>query len=111
MSTDRGRRTVRSRKRIPAPKSPLGSIRLASGVLLEDGKNGEESAILVGPDGRLQLNRGAVAILRLCDGSRNREEIVAAAMRRSHGHLPVSDITGFLDVALARGWIVENRES
>lgn len=65
--------------------------------------------MLVGPDERVQLNRGAVAILRLCDGSRNREEIVAAAVRRSHRHLPVSDITGFIDVALARGWIVEEK--
>jgi len=107
MSIHRGRRTVRSKKKTPAPKPTLGRIRLAPGVRLVDDNDRQELAMLVGPDGGVQLNGSAVAILRLCDGSRNREEIVAAALRRSHRHLPVSDITGFLDVALARGWIVE----
>lgn len=109
MATDGDRRTIRSKRAGSAPSPTLGSIRLASGVRLEDDKDRPELAMLVGPDGSVQLNGGAVAILRLCDGSRNREEIVAAALRRSHRHLPVADITGFLDVAQARGWIVEEK--
>jgi pyrroloquinoline quinone biosynthesis protein D len=72
---------------------------------VEDGADGQ--AVLVGPAGRVQLNGSAVAILRLCDGSRSRAEVVAEMVRRSRSHLLVSDIGEFLDAARARKWIVE----
>lgn len=65
-----------------------------------------ESCVLVSPNGKVQLNDGATAILRLCDGSRTSDEIVAEAMRASCGETLASDVTEFLDVARTRGWIV-----
>lgn len=66
--------------------------------------------MLLSPDGRVQLNRTAATILGLCDGSRDREGVIAAVARRSHRRIKASDIGEFLDVALARGWIVTDRE-
>jgi hypothetical protein len=48
----------------------------------------------------------AETILRLCDGSRAREEVVAV-VRRSHPHTRAVEIIEFLDAAHARGWIDE----
>lgn len=58
------------------------------------------------PNGRVQLNNGATAILRLCDGSRTSDQIIAEVMRASPGETLASDIAEFLKVARARGWIV-----
>lgn len=108
MPTDRsGRRTVRSRSNAAAPKSRPGGIRLAPNVRLDKGRQQHASLVLLSPGGEVHLNKGAVAILRLCDGSRDRDAIVAEVMRRSRENMRASDISEFLDVALARGWIVE----
>lgn len=106
MATDRGRRTFRSKKRSPVPESRQGLLRLARGVQLKDGRNGRE-AVLVGPAGKAELNNSAVAILRLCDGSRDRAELIAEMVRSSDQQLQVSDIAAFLDAAQAREWIEE----
>lgn len=108
MPTDRGgRRTVRSRSNGAAPKSRPGGVHLAPGVRLDNGKEQHAAPVLLCPDGKVHLNKEAVVILRLCDGSRNRDTIVAEALRRSRANTLASDIGEFLDVALARGWIVE----
>jgi pyrroloquinoline quinone biosynthesis protein D len=59
------------------------------------------------PNGQVQLNRIAAAILRLCDGSRDRADVVAEVVRRSHPRTRAAEIIEFLDVARARGWIDE----
>jgi pyrroloquinoline quinone biosynthesis protein D len=63
--------------------------------------------VLVSPKGNVQLNRIAAAILRLCDGSRDREGVVAEVVRGTHPHTRADEIIEFLDVARARGWIDE----
>ena len=63
--------------------------------------------MLVCPNGNVQLNRMAAAILRLCDGSHDREHIVAEVVRSSHPRTRAVEIIEFLDVARARGWIDE----
>jgi pyrroloquinoline quinone biosynthesis protein D len=63
--------------------------------------------VLVCPNGNVQLNRMAETILRLCDGSRARDDLVAEVVRRSHPHTRAVEIIEFLDVARARGWIDE----
>jgi hypothetical protein len=63
--------------------------------------------VLVSPNGKVQLNRIAAAILRLCDGSRAREDVVAEVVRTSHPHTRAVEIIEFLDAARARGWIDE----
>ena len=104
MATDRGRRTFRSKKLGPVPASRQGLLRLARGVQLKDGRNRRE-AVLVGPAGKVELNNSAVAILRLCDGSRDRAEVIAEMVRNADQQLQVSDIAAFLDAAQTRGWI------
>jgi pyrroloquinoline quinone biosynthesis protein D len=105
MSTDRGaRRTVKGRKKSRA----VQVVRLAPGLRLDDGgRERDEPLVLVLPDGKVQLNRIAASILRLCDGSRNREDVVAEVVRRSHQQARAAEIIEFLDVARARGWIDE----
>jgi hypothetical protein len=49
----------------------------------------------------------AAAILRLCDGSRDREHVVAEVVRSAQPHTRAKEIIEFLDVARSRGWIEE----
>jgi pyrroloquinoline quinone biosynthesis protein D len=107
MAIDRIRRTTRSKNGTDTPASAQGRLRLASAVQLRVGKGKHELSVLVGPDGDVPLNGSAVAILRLCDGSRSRAEVIAEMVRGAGKNLHVSDIAEFLDAALARHWIVE----
>jgi hypothetical protein len=49
----------------------------------------------------------AETILLLCDGSRDRDGVVAEVVRRSDPHTRAVEIIEFLDAARARGWIDE----
>lgn len=82
-------------------------VRLAQGVHLDGSKETKEVFVLVCPDGKVQLNRIAAAILRLCDGSHSRAELVAEVVRRSNEQARAAEIVEFLDAARARGWINE----
>lgn len=88
-------------------RAPRAGVRLAAGVHLDGGNEEAGVLVLVCPNGNVQLNRMAAAILRLCDGSRDRENVVAEVVRRSQPHTRAKEITEFLDVARARGWIDE----
>jgi len=57
--------------------------------------------------GKVRLNRHALTILELCDGSRSREGVVVDSMLRAQGCMRAADVVEFLDAAQARGWIVE----
>ena len=93
---------MRSRKK----RNARGArIKLAPGVRFDSGEEQEEVLVLVCPDGKVQLNQIAAGILRLCDGSRTRDDLVAEVVRRSQGPARVAEIIEFLDVAHARGWI------
>lgn len=96
-----GRRPVSSKKLGRAPRR----VRLAPGIRLDGGE--EKDGVLVCPNGNVQLNRMAAAILRLCDGSRDREDVVAEVVRRAQPQTRTAEIVEFLDVARARGWIDE----
>lgn len=92
----------RNKRRAPGP-----TVRLAAGVRLASGEAADDVLVLVSPHGKVQLNRIAAAILRLCDGSRNREDVVAEVVRRSHQQARAAEIVEFLEVARSRGWIDE----
>jgi pyrroloquinoline quinone biosynthesis protein D len=81
-------------------------VRLAPGISL-DGKEKDGVIVLVSPTGKVQLNRMAATILRLCDGTRDRAAVVAEVVRSSHPHTRAQEIMEFLDAAHARGWIDE----
>jgi hypothetical protein len=85
-----------------------GGVRLAPGISLDGGGKDKDGVIvLVSPTGKVQLNRMAAAILRLCDGTRDRAAVVAEVVRSSHPHTRAQEIMEFLDAAHARGWIDE----
>ena len=81
-------------------------MKLAPGIRLDDGRE-DGVLVLVGPNGTVQLNRIAAAILKLCDGSRGREDLVTEVVRSSDPRTRAVEIIEFLDVACARGWIDE----
>jgi pyrroloquinoline quinone biosynthesis protein D len=82
-------------------------VRLAQGVRLDGGRQTKEVFVLVCPNGKVQLNRIAAAILRLCDGSHSRAELLAEIVRGSNEQARAAEIIEFLDAARARGWIDE----
>ena len=80
MSRDRGGRRPEEQE---AGSGLATGVRLAPGVRLDGDKEKDGVLVLVCPNGKVQLNRIAAAILRLCDGSRDREDVVAEVVRRS----------------------------
>ena len=104
MSRARGRRPVSSKKQ---GRSGRTCVRLAPGIRLDGDKAKDGVIVLMGPSGPVQLNRMAATILQLCDGSRDRETVVAEVVRQSHPRTRAAEIIEFLDVARARGWIDE----
>jgi pyrroloquinoline quinone biosynthesis protein D len=81
-------------------------IRLDGSGLLGNEKN-DATLVLVCPEGNVQLNRIAAAILSLCDGSRARAQIVTEILRDTSNQARPADIEEFLDAAAARRWIAE----
>lgn len=66
----------------------------------------QQCHVLLYPEGMVQLNPSAAAILELCDGSRTLEEIAASLQARfpGTGEL-INDVAEFVEVASARGWV------
>ena len=85
--------------------SALRLICLAPGIRLDGRRESDATLVLVCPEGNVQLNRIAAAILRLCDGSRDRAQIVTEILRDTSNQARPSDIEEFLDAAAARRWI------
>jgi len=80
-------------------------ICLAPGVRLDGREQGDATFVLVCPEGNVQLNRMAATILRLCDGSRDRAQIVTEILRDSSNPARPAEIEEFLDAAATRRWI------
>jgi pyrroloquinoline quinone biosynthesis protein D len=80
-------------------------VRLAPGILLQGREESGAQVVLVCPDGNVQLNSVAAAILGLCDGSRDRLQVVAEVLHRTGNRARSADIVEFLDAAVARGWL------
>ena len=82
-------------------------IKLAPGIQLSRDGNPAEPVFLVVARGKVRLNRQALAILELCDGSRSRDRVVVDAMLGAAGSMHAPDVVEFLDAAQSRGWIVD----
>ncbi len=80
-------------------------VRLAPGIYLRGGEASGARAVLVCPDGDVQLNSMAAAILELCDGSRDREQIVAEILHKTDNRASSPDIIEIQDAAGVRGWV------
>lgn len=87
--------------------APGTGVRLAPGIRLDGAHEQDAGSALLCPEGKVRLNRTAAMILRLCDGSRNRQDVVNEVLRRSHQQTRAAEIIEFLDAARARGWINE----
>jgi pyrroloquinoline quinone biosynthesis protein D len=95
---------MRSKKQSGTSRSV---VRLAQGVRIDGDERQKDAFVLVCPDGKVHLNRIAAAILRLCDGSHDRDGLVAEVVRSSSPQARAAEIIEFLDAARARGWIDE----
>jgi hypothetical protein len=82
-------------------------MNLAPGIYLRGREESGAQVVLVCPDGNVQLNSVAASILGLCDGSRDRAQVVAEVLRRTRNRARSAEIVEFLDAAVARGWIKE----
>ncbi|MET9075867.1 pyrroloquinoline quinone biosynthesis peptide chaperone PqqD [Streptomyces sp. NPDC004232] len=90
----------------PAPVSPIAPWRpvLARGVLLRrDRVRGADLLLL--PERVVVLDGGAGEVLRLCDGVRNVDTVVAELTAR-HPDAPVAaEVPVFLDRLRKEGWL------
>jgi coenzyme PQQ biosynthesis protein PqqD len=80
-------------------------VSLAPGIFLRGSEDSGAQVVLVCPDGNVQLNSLAAAILELCDGTLDRAQIVAEIQRKTDNRARSADIIEFLDAAGARGWV------
>jgi len=82
-------------------------LKLARGIVL---RNDDASAgFLLLRGGKVHLNRHAMTILTLCDGSRSREAVVVQAVLGSPLDTRPAEVAEFIDAALARCWLMEAR--
>ena len=66
----------------------------------------QQSWVLLYPEGMVQLNQSAAEILKRCDGERDVRAIVADLEQTFNAQGLEKDVTGFLEIATERGWIV-----
>ena len=62
--------------------------------------------VLLYPEGMVKLNQSAGEILKRCDGERDVQAIIADIEQAFNATGLEKDVTGFLEIALERGWIV-----
>jgi hypothetical protein len=86
---------------------PPAVLKLAPGIRLSSGKEVLKAALWKSTEGKVHLNRHALAVLELCDGSRSRDRVVIDALLQSAGALRAADVIEFLDAASSRGWLIE----
>ena len=60
--------------------------------------------VILYPEGMVELNLSAAEILKLCDG-RNLDNLVATLEAQFETTDLINDVTEFLEIALANGWI------
>jgi len=62
--------------------------------------------VLLYPEGMVKLNQPASEILKRCDGERDVNAIVADIEQAFNAQGLEKDVTGFLEIATERGWVV-----
>ncbi len=66
----------------------------------------QQTYVLLYPEGMVKLNQSASEILKRCDGERDVQAIIADIEQAFNGTGLEKDVTGFLEIATERGWIV-----
>lgn len=65
----------------------------------------QQKYVILYPEGMVELNVPAAEILKLCDGSRNLDAIVAELEQKFEASGIRNDVAGLLHSALENGWI------
>jgi len=68
----------------------------------------QQKDVILYPEGMVELNQSSAEILKLCDGSRNLDQIVNDLEEKFSTTGLKNDITSFLDVAFNNGWIQQD---
>lgn len=66
----------------------------------------QQAYVLLYPEGMVKLNQPASEILKRCDGERDVKAIIADIEQAFNASGLEKDVTGFLEIATERGWIV-----
>jgi pyrroloquinoline quinone biosynthesis protein D len=80
--------------------------RLVTGARLHYDAVRSEHVLLV-PEGIVRLNPSAVAVLELCDGERDLDEIVANLNKRYNGADVDADVRGLVAALTDKGLVVD----
>jgi len=64
--------------------------------------------VLLYPEGMVKLNQSAGEILKRCDGERDVQAIIDDIEQTFNATGLEKDVTGFLEIATERGWIVRD---
>jgi pyrroloquinoline quinone biosynthesis protein D len=62
--------------------------------------------VLLYPEGMVKLNQSAGEILKRCDGERDVQAIITDIEQTFNATGLEKDVTGFIEIATERGWIV-----
>ena len=65
----------------------------------------QQTYVLLYPEGMVKLNQSASEILKRCDGERDVQAMIADIEQTFNTTGLEKDVTGFLEIALERGWI------
>jgi pyrroloquinoline quinone biosynthesis protein D len=68
----------------------------------------QQKDVILYPEGMVELNQSSAEILKMCDGTRKLDQIIADLEQKFATTGLVNDITAFLEVALKNGWIQQN---
>ena len=66
----------------------------------------QQAYVLLYPEGMVKLNQSASEILKRCDGERDVQAIITDIEQTFSATGLEKDVTGFIDIAIERGWIV-----
>ncbi|MCE2871145.1 MAG: pyrroloquinoline quinone biosynthesis peptide chaperone PqqD [Oxalobacteraceae bacterium] len=66
----------------------------------------QQGYVLLYPEGMVKLNQSASEILKRCDGERDVQAIITDIEQSFNATNLEKDVTGFLEIATERGWIV-----
>ena len=65
----------------------------------------QQTYVLLYPEGMVKLNQSASEILKRCDGERDVQAMIADIEQTFNATGLEKDVTGFLEIAVERGWI------
>ncbi|MFK7859928.1 MAG: pyrroloquinoline quinone biosynthesis peptide chaperone PqqD [Granulosicoccus sp.] len=68
----------------------------------------QDSWVLLYPEGMVKLNQSAAEIMQRCDGQKSIADIVAELEEAFESEVLISDVTGFVDVAVQQNWLKIN---